>query len=388
MAKLIRVTTVPIALKYLLTGQMRYMKEHGFDVIMISADGKERESIMQNENCLHIIIPLTRRITPFTDLKSLWALYRVLQKEKPDIVHSHTPKAGLIAMLAAKMAGVKIRIHTVAGLRFMTSTGMTRKLLIQMERLTCKWATHVWPNSFSLMKYIRSNKLASEKKLEVIGLGSSNGINLSRFSLSSLNAEKLKSTKELIHYDEQLTYFLCVGRIVKDKGIHELLYAFTRIYEQNKNIRLVLVGTFEKDLDPISEEDDHILKTHPGIILAGWSEDVEYFMSLSFALVHPSYREGFPNVLLQAGAMLCPVICSRIEGNIDLIEDEMTGLIFEPKNKEQLLQALEKALTAPFVLKQYSAALRQKIENYFDQKILHKTLNQKYKDLLSVRITG
>src|SRR5678809_968613 len=121
MPKLIRVTTVPMALKHLLSGQMRYMKESGFDVIMVSADGKEREDILKNEGCPHVIIPMTRQITPFADLRSLWRLYNFFKREKPDIVHSHTPKAGLLSMFAAKLSGVKIRIHTIAGLRFMTS---------------------------------------------------------------------------------------------------------------------------------------------------------------------------------------------------------------------------------------------------------------------------
>ena len=140
MPKLIRITTVPMALKHLLAGQMQYMKENGFNVIMVSADGKERDDVIQNEGCVHVIIPMTRKITPFADLKSLWQLYRFIKKEKPDIVHSHTPKAGLIAMLAAKYAGVKIRIHTIAGLRFMTSTGLTKKILVMMEKLTAKSA--------------------------------------------------------------------------------------------------------------------------------------------------------------------------------------------------------------------------------------------------------
>src|SRR5262245_41766689 len=136
MPKLIRVTTIPLALHTLLKGQMRYMKDQGFDVIMVSADGKERDEVIKNEEAPHHIIPMTRKITPLADLRSLWQLYRFFKKEKPDIVHSHTPKAGLLSMLAARMAGVKIRIHTIAGLRFMTSTGLTRSLLIRMEKLT------------------------------------------------------------------------------------------------------------------------------------------------------------------------------------------------------------------------------------------------------------
>src|ERR1051326_7424589 len=161
MPKLVRLTTAPLSLKYLLPGQMRYMNENGFDVVMVSSDGPEREEVIRNEGCRHQIIPMTRKMTPFADLRSLWLMYRFFKKEKPDIVHSHTPKGGLIAMLAAKMAGIKIRIHTIAGLRFMTSKGVTRKILVSMEKLTAKAATNVWPNSFSLLEYIRTNKLVN-----------------------------------------------------------------------------------------------------------------------------------------------------------------------------------------------------------------------------------
>ena len=250
MAKLIRITTVPMALKYLLRGQMKYMREQGIEVMMISADGNEREDVMAYEGCPHHILPMTRKITPFADLISLWRMYRFFKKEKPAIIHSHTPKAGLIAMLAGKMAGVKIRIHTIAGLRFMTSTGLTRKILVKMEKLTGRWATQVWPNSHSLHTYIKTNRLVATEKMEVIGLGSSNGIKLDRFSLNRLNEEKLKVVKELINYDTQLSYLLCVGRIVKDKGIQELAGVFARLYENNSSLRLVVVGTFEDNLDP------------------------------------------------------------------------------------------------------------------------------------------
>jgi hypothetical protein len=182
MPKLIRITTAPISLKVLLAGQMRYMNANGFDVVMVSSDGPELADVLRNEQCRHMIIPMTRKMTPFADVRSLWLLYRFFKKEKPDIVHSHTPKGGLLAMLAAKFAGVKIRVHTIAGLRFMTSKGMTRKVLVFMEKLTGRAATHVWPNSFSLLDYIIENKLVTPSKLEVISKGSSNGINLGRFS--------------------------------------------------------------------------------------------------------------------------------------------------------------------------------------------------------------
>jgi glycosyltransferase involved in cell wall biosynthesis len=382
MPKLIRITTAPISLKVLLSGQMRFMQQNGFDVVMVSGDGKELDEVIKNEDCRHHFIPMIRMMTPFADIRSLWLLYRFFKKEKPDIVHSHTPKAGLLSMLAAKFAGVKIRIHTVAGLRFITSKGFRRWLLIKMEKITGKAANHVWPNSVSLLNYIQKNKLVKKEKLEVIGKGSSNGIDLSRYSVSFLNNEKLQAIKKKLHYDDKLIYFLTVGRLVHDKGIDELVHAFINVYNNNKLVRLILVGAFEDEVDPVSDETKSFLQTHPGIILAGWSDEVEYYLSVAYALVHPSYREGFPNVLLQAGAMNCPVICSGIDGNIDIVEHEKSGLIFEVKNEKDLYQKMELALHNPAQIKQYAAQLLLKIEQYFNQPIVHQLLLQRYRDLL------
>lgn len=383
MPKLIRITTAPLSLKVLLSGQMRFMQENGLEVIMVSSDGKELEEVKRKEGCRHHIIPMTRKMSPFADVRCFWLLYRFFKKEKPDIVHSHTPKAGLLSMLASKLAGVKIRIHTVAGLRFVTTKWFSRRLLITMEKLTGKAANHLWPNSFSLLNYISKKKLAKKDKLEVIGKGSSNGIDLSRYSVSSLNNEKLLEIKKIIHYDDKLIYFLCAGRLVHDKGIDELVNAFISLYQKNNLLRLILVGAFEDEVDPVSDETKSYLQTHPGIIMAGWSEEVEYYMSISYALIHPSYREGFPNVLLQAGAMNCPVICSRIDGNVDIAEHKKTGLLFEVKNKQDIYETMEFAINNPVLLKQYAAQLRINIEHYFNQPIVHQLLLQRYRELLN-----
>ena len=362
---------------------MKYMREHGFDVIMVSADGKEREDVIRNEGCPHVVIPMTRKITPFADLVSLWKLYLFFKREKPAIIHSHTPKAGLLAMLAGKMAGIRIRIHTVAGLRFATASGMSRKVLIQMEKLTASAATHVWPNSNSILRYISEHRLANPKKLEVIGYGSSNGINLERYAASSLNADRIDETKKMIRYDSSLVYLLCVGRIVKDKGMDELLTVFSIVYKERPDLRLVLVGSYEDDLDPISDAARKILKEHPGIIHISWSDHVEYFMHLANILVHPSHREGFPNVLLQAGALNCPVVCSRIDGNIDIVDDGETGLIFEVQDTRSLEEKLRFALANPGKLREYADNLLKKIELRFDQRFVHESLKNKYLGLLS-----
>ena len=185
--KLIRITTVPMSLQFLLPGQMKFMSQNGFDVLMISADGKEIQAVIENENCEHIIVPMTRKITPLQDLKCLWILIKFFKKEKPAIVHTHTPKAGLLGMLAAKFTGVKIRIHTVAGLPLMVEKGFKYKLLKFIEKLTYWAANHVWPNSFSLLSFIKENKFTSSIKLKVINQGSSNGIDLNRFNKQNLD---------------------------------------------------------------------------------------------------------------------------------------------------------------------------------------------------------
>ena len=158
-----------MALRYLLPGQMRFMAANGFDVLMISADGKELAAVIELEKCRHIIVPMTRKITPVQDLKCLIRLIKVFKNERPDIVHTHTPKAGLLGMWAAKLCGVKIRIHTVAGMPLMVEKGIKLRLLTFIEKLTYKAANHVWPNSGSLYNYISEHKFTTAKKLQIVG---------------------------------------------------------------------------------------------------------------------------------------------------------------------------------------------------------------------------
>lgn len=380
--KIIRITTVPLALRYLLTGQMKFMKQNGFDVLMISADGKGLKEVIEMEGCPHTIVPMTRTISPVQDFKCLLQMIRIFRKEKPDIVHTHTPKAGLLGMMAAKICGVKTRIHTIAGLRFVTSQGITRKILINMERLTSRAATHVWPNSFSLLETVKEYKLSPVKKLKVIASGSTNGINLQRFSRHVLLPEILNKIKQDIKYDPALKYLLFIGRIVKDKGVEEVLDIFTIVYEKDKSLRLVMVGSLEEALDPINEKAKEILSSHAGIIHIPWNDAVEYFISIATMLLHPSHREGFPNVLLQAGALKCPILCSAIQGNIDVVEHKKTGLLFEAMNRDDLQEKLSFALDNLPFMRENAEALYKKIHSNFDQKIVQQKILEEYRQIM------
>jgi glycosyltransferase involved in cell wall biosynthesis len=383
MAKLIRITTVPMALRYLLPGQMRYMKQQGFDVLMISAEGPEKEAVIANEGCPHTVVNMTRQITPFKDLACLWQLIKIFRKERPDIVHSHTPKAGLLGMLAARICGVKIRIHTVAGLPLMVEKGAKYQLLLFIEKLTYWAASQVWPNSHSLYNFITAKRLTSAKKLQVISKGSSNGINLNRFSAERLDAAVMDATKEKIKYNPANKYLLCVGRLVKDKGITELVNVFCRLQPQYPHLRLVLVGEYEAALDPLPQETMEQVKQNPAIIHTGWDSHVEYYMALASLFVFPSHREGFPNVLLQAAAMCTPIICSTIPGNVDIVDDKDTGLLFATGDEAAIQQQVEYAFNHYSKMEQMAAKLFDKVHTYYQQENLWAKIAAEYVLLLN-----
>jgi glycosyltransferase involved in cell wall biosynthesis len=382
MAKtLIRITTVPMAFKVLLAGQPRFMSEHGFNVIMISADGKEAADLEKEEGCPHVVVPMTRRITPIRDLVSFFKLRSTISKYKPDIVHTHTPKAGLLGMLAARSLGVKIRIHTVGGLPLMIEKGFKRRLLMFTERLTYWGATEVWPNSRSMMNFIIDEKLAKPAKLAVIDNGSTNGIDLRKFSKKNLDPAILEKIIHALPKEGGLK-ILCVGRMVKDKGIEELVSVFIQL-QKNYSLQLILVGPFEAHLDPLSPETLDDIINNPAITHITWSDSIEYYMSIADIFVHPSHREGFPNVILQAGAMHLPVICSNIPGNADIIQNNKTGLMFEVKNEAALYNRLKFAIENKETTEKIAQALFDEVTQLYSRKRIHEVILDTYNRLLT-----
>ncbi|MGZ5245071.1 MAG: glycosyltransferase family 4 protein [Bacteroidia bacterium] len=379
--KLIRITTAPISLRLLITGQPEYMQDSGFEVILISADGKDWELMPNLHNFEHYRIDLARPISIKDDLKALPQLIKLFRKLKPDIVHSHTPKAGLMAMLAAKICGVPIRIHTLAGMRLNTTTGLMRQLLMWTEKITYACSHEVWPNSKELSKIIIQEKMIDPEKVHMILNGSSNGIDLSRYSLQNLSAERIEHLKRQWKISNEDFVFLAVGRVVHDKGIDELVNAFSVINNKYPNTKLFILGPFE-DEDAVSDTAKNLIQSHPGINHINWSNEVEYFMAIAQCFIHASHREGFPNVVLQAGAMNCPIICSNIPGNIDIVENQEEGNVYPVKDKDALISNME------WVLNNYSQAkikankLKEKIYNNFDRRAVFSAIKQRYVQLL------
>ena len=380
--KLIRITTIPMALHVLLPGQMKFMSENGFEVIMISADGENLDKVIKNEKCRHIVVPMTRKITPWCDLKCLFQLIKIFRKEKPDIVHSHTPKAGLLGMLAARISGIKIRIHTVAGLPLMEESGVKYALLKQIEKVTYSVANHVWPNSNSLYNFIKETNLVGGSKLKVIGKGSTNGVSSRRFNKDSLDKNFLEIIKEKIDYNPASINLLCIGRLVKHKGIIELVNVFSLLKKRYPHLKLILVGVFESSLDPLPEKILKQIVDDPSIINVGWSDKAEYYMSLADYFVFPSYREGFPNVLLEAGSIRLPIICTNIPGNTDIISHNETGLLFEKKNEKDMYQKLKYALDNPEQMLSMANKLQGYIKTCYEREVYWKILLEEYNKLI------
>jgi len=376
--KLIRITTIPLSLEKLLEGQLSFMAQN-YDVISISSEPERLMEYGKNENIRTYSIPLTRRITPFNDLICICKLYFFLRREKPLIVHSHTPKAGLVGMVASYLARVPIRLHTVAGLPLIEASGFKRRILMLAEKLTYRLANNIYPNSNGLYEFIINSKLTKSSKLKVLGNGSSNGIDTTWFSRKNYSTDEIQNLRMEMNIPENDLVFLFVGRLVKDKGINELVESFQLLQNDHQNCTLLLVGPFEDHLDPLDERTRENILNHNKIITTGYQPDVRKYFALSDLLVFPSYREGFPNVVLQGGAMELPSIVTNINGCNEIIENEVNGIIIEKKNVTELYEAMKKLYENKDLRTKLSNNSRKMIMDRYEQSEFWNILLNEYR---------
>ena len=314
--KLIRITTADISLDGLLKGQLKYLNQY-FEVIGVAKDTGVLKEVSEREGIRVVDAPLERPISLVKDIKGLWFLCRLFRKEKPWCVHANTPKGSLLAMIAAWIARVPHRVYTVTGLRYQGAHGMLRTILKTMERLSCLFATNVIPEGQGVLHALQEDNI-TKKPLHVIWNGNINGI----------DTEYFKSTESFSERKNDTFTFVFIGRIVRDKGIHELTECIRKL-----NCNLILVGSFE-DGDPVDEDDKKFLLTSEKVKFVGWQIDVRPYLEQADVLVFPSYREGFPNVPMQAGAMGLPCIVTNINGCNEIIKDGLNGKIIAAPLKE------------------------------------------------------
>lgn len=338
--KIIRATTVPESLDSFCRGMLKMLSER-YEVVALSSPGIEMQTIAEREGVRTISVPMERHISPWKDIKALWLMIRVFHRERPDMVHSMTPKAGLLCMVAAWLTHVPVRIHTFTGLVFPTSKGLLRRLLMLTDAITCRCATHVIPEGEGVKRDLLDYGITS-KNLKVLGFGNVRGVDMHFYS----RRKEIMDMAEALR-DANCFTFLFVGRVVGDKGINELCEAFDRLSKAYQQVRLLLVGPREDELDPVSEHALMLMSTNPAIEYVGekQSEALLAYYAAADCFVFPSYREGFPNTVLEAGAMGLPSIVTDINGSREIIVENENGVIIPPYDTDALFEAMQRMLT-------------------------------------------
>ena len=380
MKKIIRISTVASSLATLLKGQLRFMNNY-YEIVGVAGDSVNLLEVGKKEGIRTIPVEMTRTVTPLKDLISLFKIYMIFRDEKPYIVHTHTPKAGTLGMFAAKLAGVPHRLHTVAGLPLLETKGLKRQMLNKVEKLTYTCATQVLPNSFSLQDIIIQEKFCSKEKLLVIGNGSSNGIDTDHYDRKNVSLESISILKKLFKIGPQDTVFLFVGRIVKDKGINELVIAFDEISKTYSDTRLILVGPRERLLDPIDLKTERIIENNQHIYETGMVEDIRPYVAISHIFTLPSYREGFPNAVIQACCMDTPCIVTDINGCNEIIINNFNGLIIPVKNSAALKNAMLELYKNPDKTRELAKNARPNILKKYKRELIWSELLNLYNNL-------
>ena len=344
--KIIRVTTADISLNSLLKGQLKFLNQY-FEVVGVAKDTGVLEEVSEREGIRVVDAPLERPISLVKDIKGLWFLYRLFRKEKPWCVHANTPKGSLLAMIAAWFACVPHRVYTVTGLRYQGTHGFLRTILKTMERLSCLFATNVIPEGQGVLQCLKRDNI-TKKVLRVIHYGNINGKDTEFFSRdSTIETASLKLTDKQIYlrnlsekearsivrselgFSNNDFIFVFIGRLVNDKGLGELADAIRKLENENLEIKLLLIGEIDGEDDALAKDKLNYLMQSKNVKYIGVQSDIRPYLMASDVLVFPSYREGFPNVPLEAGALGLPAIVTNINGSNEIVEDGVNGKIIQ-----------------------------------------------------------
>ena len=367
--KFLIITTVPISLGFF-KGQIQVLKKK-FDIELVSSPEDRLIEICNEENVIGHAISMKREISIFYDIKSLFQLIHLFKKIKPAVIHGSTPKAGLLSMFAGWLVKAPHRIYYIHGLRYQGNKGFKRSLLISMEKMSCYFATDIIAVSFGVKEIIEKEKI-TKKSIEIIGNGSVNGIDLTFFSASKSEVPDLK---ELYKLNSTNFVYGFVGRLVKDKGLYELVQSFLKIYKKTPETRLLLVGNFEEG-DTLDMNIKEEIITNPAIINVGFQKDVRPFFKMMTIFVFPTYREGFGVSLMEAAAMGVPSISSNIIGCNEIIKNGYNGILIPPRSIKSLTKTMRMVLKDKDKINEMSYVCRDYVGKKYEQnKLWEKTLN-------------
>jgi glycosyltransferase involved in cell wall biosynthesis len=367
--KIIRSATIGLSLNIFCKDLLRELADEGYEVVALSSPDEDLREVEKREKVRAVGVQMERRMSPLKDIVSLVKLVRVFAKEKPDMVHSMTPKAGLLCMVAGWMKGVPVRVHTFTGLVWPTAQGLSRRIVMLTDKITCMCATHVVPEGEGVKLDLQ--RCITKKEMKVLGYGNVRGINMDEWK------------RRVGRRDGLMLTFVFVGRIVRDKGVDELVAAFVKWIGEYSKTRLLLVGPYEEHLNPVQSGTKFLIDTCECIEAVGAQKDVRPFYEQSDVLVFPSYREGFPNVVIEAGAMELPSIVTDINGSREIIEDGRNGLIVPARDEQALFEAMKWMVEHDDERNAMAAHARPMIASRYEQGYVRGCLKNYYKEIFA-----
>lgn len=376
-----RVSTIPFSTITQLRPQLEAIHQAGGQVTVISSQDSLSHELGQLPYCNFKPIYIAREINFIADLVTVFKLWRIFRSQRFDIVHSITPKAGFLCAIAALAAGTPVRLHTYTGQAWVTMRGVKKNIVKYCDKLIAQLNTQCYADSFSQRDFLVTNKIAQLPKIKVLGSGSLAGIDLRRFCQENFTKSEKNAIRQSLNLDANTHIFLFVGRITEDKGVNELLYAFKNVLAVHAGIALLLVGPFEKKVEQTIRERAQKL-VGDKVVFTGFSYTPEHFMAIADILCIPSYREGFGTVVIEAAAMGVPAVGTKIYGLTDAIIDGETGLLVEPKNVDELTEALLRLMSDESFRKQLGENAKQRAINEFDSKKCGELLVREYEDSL------
>lgn len=375
----VHVMTVPLSLHFL-SGQVSFMRRAGFEVHAIASPGPALDAFGEQEQIAVHGVAMTRSITPAKDLRALWRLWRELRRIRPDIVHAHTPKGGLLGLIAAALAGVRVRIYHMRGLPFVTATGARRRVLRRLEQLSCRLAHRILAISHSTRAIAVDERICRRDKIGVVR-GGGNGVDADRrFVPGDVPAGAAVRARHGIPPAALVIGF--VGRLAREKGVAELATAWEELRAADPRVHLLVVGAVDEP-DGAPAEIVERLRADPRVHLTGMIWDMPPVYAAMDVVALPTYREGLPNVPLEAAAMALPVVATRIPGCIDAVEDGVTGTLVPARDAQALAAALARYLADPALRAAHGSAGRRRVLADFRREGIWEGVAHEYRTLLA-----
>lgn len=354
-------------------GQLRYLNQQGFNCTVVTSQGENTKSFSQKENCNIEIVNMEREISLLKDMNSLIKMIILFFKEKPHIVNAGTPKAGLLMMIAAFITRVPIRIYTLRGLRLETTRGVKRKVLSIAEKVAMFCSTETLAISPSLRDKAIEYKLIKPDKIRVLGIGSSNGINIEKFSKTESTKVIIKEIQEKYNIADEDFVIGFVGRITKDKGIDDIVKVFEMLLKKNYKVKLLIVGEFDND-DPILITTKKTIENHPRIIHVGFQKNPVPYYYLMKVFLFLTKREGFGNVSIEAALTELPVIVNNVTGAKDTVINNKTGYIIDENSLEEIKEKIITLYEDRELQRNLGNNGAKWVSENFAQKIIHSKL--------------